>query len=119
MSTLVSVTARNRRLLWITFGLTFAYFCVEVVGGVLTNSLALLADAAHNSTTALPSAAWISTPVVAVCLGWRQRLGGHPRGEQGQSSPPASVSITLLLSNKQARQGYDSYPTMAMDFIFA
>lgn len=50
MSTLMSVTARNRRLLWITFGLTFTYFWVEVVGGVLTNSLALLADAAHMLT---------------------------------------------------------------------
>lgn len=50
MSTLVSVTARNRRVLWITFGLTFTYFFVEVVGGIVTNSLALLADAAHMLT---------------------------------------------------------------------
>lgn len=50
MNELVSVTAKNRRLLWITFGLTFAYFIVEVVGGLLTNSLALLADAAHMLT---------------------------------------------------------------------
>lgn len=50
MSTLVSGTARNRRLLWTTFGLTFTYFCVEVAGGLLTNSLALLADAAHMLT---------------------------------------------------------------------
>ena len=50
MSTLLSVTARNRRLLWITFGLTFTYFWAEVVGGVITKSLALLADAAHMLT---------------------------------------------------------------------
>lgn len=50
MSELVSVTTKNRRLLWITFGLTFAYFIVEVAGGLLTNSLALLADAAHMLT---------------------------------------------------------------------
>jgi cobalt-zinc-cadmium efflux system protein len=50
MSALVSVTARNRRVLWITFGLTFTYFLVEVAGGILTNSLALLADAAHMLT---------------------------------------------------------------------
>lgn len=50
MSTLMSVTARNRRLLLIIFGLTFTYFWVEVVGGLLTNSLALLADAAHMLT---------------------------------------------------------------------
>lgn len=46
----LSVTARNRSALWITFGLTFIYFLVEVVGGLLTNSLALLADAAHMLT---------------------------------------------------------------------
>lgn len=66
MSTLVSATARNRRLLWITFGLTFTYFCVEVVGGILTNSLALLADAAHMLTDVgglglALFAAWMST----------------------------------------------------------
>lgn len=50
MSNLVSATARNRKSLWITFGLTFSYFFVEVAGGILTNSLALLADAAHMLT---------------------------------------------------------------------
>lgn len=50
MSDQVSVTARNRRALWVVFGLTFTYFLVEVAGGLLTNSLALLADAAHMLT---------------------------------------------------------------------
>ncbi|MBX9626078.1 MAG: cation diffusion facilitator family transporter [Gemmataceae bacterium] len=50
MSEQVSVTAKNRRALWIVFGLTFTYFLVEVVGGLVTNSLALLADAAHMLT---------------------------------------------------------------------
>jgi cobalt-zinc-cadmium efflux system protein len=46
----ISVTAQNRRALFFTFGLTFSYFVVELVGGILTNSLALLADAAHMLT---------------------------------------------------------------------
>ena len=46
----LSVTAKNRWSLWIVFGLTFTYFVVEVVGGLVTNSLALLADAAHMLT---------------------------------------------------------------------
>ena len=50
MTTPASVTDRNRRALWTVFGLTFTYFLVEVVGGLLTNSLALLADAAHMLT---------------------------------------------------------------------
>lgn len=40
----------NRRALMIVFGLTLAYTRVEVVGGLLTNSLSLLADAAHMLT---------------------------------------------------------------------
>jgi cobalt-zinc-cadmium efflux system protein len=46
----LSVTAQNRRALIITFALTLSYFIIEVVGGFLTNSLALLADAAHMLT---------------------------------------------------------------------
>ena len=70
MTTVVSPTARNRRLLWITFGLTSAYFFVEVVGGLLTNSLALLADAAHMLTDVAGLglalfAAWMSTKPAA------------------------------------------------------
>lgn len=62
----LSVTARNRGTLWITFGLTFSFFVVEVVGGLWTNSLALLADAAHMLTDVgglglALFAAWMST----------------------------------------------------------
>ena len=46
----LSASAQHRRALTITFGLTFTYFIVEVAGGLLTNSLALLADAAHMLT---------------------------------------------------------------------
>ena len=46
----ISAATQNRRGLLITFALTFGYFIVEVAGGILTNSLALLADAAHMLT---------------------------------------------------------------------
>jgi cobalt-zinc-cadmium efflux system protein len=39
--------ARNRRDLSITLGITAGYCVVELVGGFLTNSLALLSDAGH------------------------------------------------------------------------
>lgn len=66
MGNLVSATTRYRKRLWITFGLTGSYFVVEVVGGILTNSLALLADAAHMLTDVggiglALFAAWMST----------------------------------------------------------
>ena len=47
---IVSATANNQRALKITFALTFTYFLVEVAGGLITKSLALLADAAHMLT---------------------------------------------------------------------
>jgi cobalt-zinc-cadmium efflux system protein len=50
MQTDLSAGAQHRRALMVTFGLTFTFFIVEVAGGLLTNSLALLADAAHMLT---------------------------------------------------------------------
>jgi len=50
MEKVLSTTAPPRRVLWIIFALTFTYFVIEVVGGILTNSLALLADAAQMWT---------------------------------------------------------------------
>lgn len=45
-----SASSRNKRSLAIVFGLTSAYLIVEVVGGLWTGSLALLADAGHMLT---------------------------------------------------------------------
>ena len=41
---------RHEKPLWWALGLTSTFLVVEVVGGLLTNSLALLADAAHMAT---------------------------------------------------------------------
>jgi len=41
---------RNRRVLWIAIGVTGAVMIVEVIGGFLSNSLALLSDAGHMLT---------------------------------------------------------------------
>ena len=45
-----SAASRNSKRLLVVFGLTSFYFLVEVVGGLLTKSLALLADAGHMLT---------------------------------------------------------------------
>lgn len=55
----------GRRLLW-ALAVTFVFMLVEIAGGILSRSLALLADAAHMSTDALAlalaaSAMWISS----------------------------------------------------------
>lgn len=44
---------RNRKPLLIAFGLTTTYMVVQVVAGLLTNSLAVLSDAAHMGTDVL------------------------------------------------------------------
>ena len=46
----VSASGRNKKPLMIVLGLTTAYMLAEVIGGLLTNSLALLADAGHMLT---------------------------------------------------------------------
>lgn len=45
-----SPASENKRRLAIVFGLTLAYLFAEVIGGLLTGSLALLADAGHMLT---------------------------------------------------------------------
>lgn len=45
-----SSASKNKHRLMMAFGLTSFYLIVEVVGGLLTNSLALLADAGHMLT---------------------------------------------------------------------
>ena len=45
-----SSAAESKQKLALVFGLTLCYLIVEVIGGLLTNSLALLADAGHMLT---------------------------------------------------------------------
>ncbi|WP_116366423.1 cation diffusion facilitator family transporter [Parahaliea mediterranea] len=47
-----TVTRDNERKVLLSFGLIFAFMLVEVVGGLLSGSLALLADAGHMLTDA-------------------------------------------------------------------
>ena len=41
---------QHEKPLWWAFGLTAAFLVAEVVGGLVTNSLALLSDVAHMAT---------------------------------------------------------------------
>ena len=54
--------AASRRSLWIALALISSYIVVEVVGGLMANSLALLADAGHMAT----DAAAISLALLAI-----------------------------------------------------
>lgn len=46
----VSASGKNKKNLSIVFGLTLTYLIAEIVGGMVTRSLALLADAGHMMT---------------------------------------------------------------------
>jgi cobalt-zinc-cadmium efflux system protein len=81
VSHLSAVRAQNRRTLGTVLALTAAITVVEVVGGVLTGSLALLADAVHM----LSDNVAISLALVAIWLASRpttpQRTFGYQRAE--------------------------------------
>jgi cobalt-zinc-cadmium efflux system protein len=55
---------QHERPLWWAFGLTTAFLIAEVIGGLLTNSLALLSDAAHMATDVIA----LAVSLVAVRL---------------------------------------------------
>ena len=65
--------AGNERNLWIVLGLTTAFMVAEVVGGVLTKSLALISDAAHMLT----DAAALAIALAAIRIG--KRAADHKR----------------------------------------
>lgn len=67
-----SAAAAHRGRLWIVFGITSTFLIAEVVGGLLTNSLALLADAGHMLT----DVAGIGLAVFAI------RLASRPASEE-------------------------------------
>lgn len=72
---------RHERPLWWAFGLTLGFLVAEVVGALLTNSLALLSDAAHMGTDVLA----LAISLVAVRLSRKpadaKRTYGYARME--------------------------------------
>jgi len=72
---------RHEKPLWWALGLTTTFLVAEVVGGVLTNSLALLSDAAHMATDVIA----LTISLVAVRLARRppdaKRTYGYARME--------------------------------------
>lgn len=72
---------RHEQPLWWAFGLTAAFVVVEVIGGLMTNSLALLSDAAHMGTDVIA----LAIALVAVRMSRRpadaKRTYGYARME--------------------------------------
>lgn len=76
----VQVAGNEKRLLW-ALGLTATFMFAEIVGGIITNSLALLSDAAHMFTDVTA----LAISLAAVRIGRRaaddQRSYGYQRFE--------------------------------------
>ena len=72
---------KHEKPLWIAFGLTAAFLVAEVIGGLVTNSLALLSDAAHMMTDVIA----LAISLVAVRLSRKpadaKRTYGYARME--------------------------------------
>jgi len=72
---------KHEKPLWWAFGLTSAFLIAEVIGGLLTNSLALLSDAAHMMTDVIA----LAISLVAVRLSRKppdaKRTYGYARME--------------------------------------
>ena len=71
----------SERRMWLVFGLTAGFLVVEVVGGILTNSLALLSDAAHMFTDVMALALAIAAIRFSRVPADRKRTFGYYRFE--------------------------------------
>src|SRR3546814_9422794 len=72
---------KHEKPLWWALGLTATFLVAEVIGGLLTNSLALLSDAAHMATDVIA----LTISLIAVRLSRRppdaKRTYGYARME--------------------------------------
>jgi cobalt-zinc-cadmium efflux system protein len=87
-----SAAGEHRRQLMLVFLLTFAIFGVELVGGFVSNSLALLADAGHMFT----DVAGIGLALLAIWVGGRPADAGRSFGYQRLEILAAIVNALLL-----------------------
>lgn len=81
-----------RRSLWLAFAVTSGYMFVELVGGLMTNSLALLADAGHMLT----DAASLGLALVAIWLAGRPPSSKWSFGLQRAEVVAALVNVLTL-----------------------
>lgn len=91
----LAMQPRSRRMLKLALAVQFAFLVLEVVGGVVTNSLALLGDAAHM----LADVGALGLALLAASLAARaidaRRTWGMPRAEVLAA---LVNSVTLVLS---------------------
>ena len=85
---------RHERPLWWAFGLTLVFLIAEVIGGILTNSLALLSDAAHMATDVIA----LAISLVAVRLSRKPADAKRTYGYARMEAIGAMVNGLLLFA---------------------
>lgn len=84
----------NQKILWYSFLIISGYMVVEAVGGVLTNSLALLSDAGHMLSDAIA----LGIALLAFRFGRKQANAGKTFGYQRFEILAAALNgLTLIL----------------------
>jgi cobalt-zinc-cadmium efflux system protein len=99
-----SAAGASRKRLQIVLGLVVAYLVVEVVGSLITNSLALLADAGHMLTDAVGVALALLAIHFAAKPATAAKTFGYYRLEI-----LAAVANAVLLFGVAAYIGYEAY----------
>lgn len=86
-----SVKEGHERMLWLALVLTASFMLAEIIGGLLTNSLALLSDAAHMFTDTAALAVSLAAMRIAKRAADRKRTFGYYRFEILAAAFNASV----------------------------
>ena len=87
-----TAASRHRRRLWLVFAITLTFVAVEVAGGLVTGSLALLADAGHLFT----DVAGIGISLFAMALASRPATDARTFGMYRAEILAAMVNAMLL-----------------------
>jgi cobalt-zinc-cadmium efflux system protein len=90
-----SAAAANRRRLAIVLGLTASVLVVEVVGALLSGSLALLADAAHAFVDSAGLAIALTAATLALRPATARRTWGYRRAEVLGATVQAAVLLAV------------------------
>lgn len=89
-----TAAGRSKRKLQIVLGLTSLYLCAEVVGGLLTGSLALLADAGHMLT----DVAGLALALMAIRFAERPATPEHTYGYYRAEILAALSNAVILIA---------------------
>jgi cobalt-zinc-cadmium efflux system protein len=113
-----TAAAAHRGRLAVVLGITSAVFVIQLVGGVLAGSLALIADAAHMLTDATGVAIALLATTLALMPPTPQRTFGLQRAEiLAALANGVLITVLALCVLWEAAQRWDDPPDVATDLM--